>query len=264
LAQRHDMSDSSARGVTAIAAEFTRECLDNAERMAESTELRALSREWIIKTAEYKYSYNFSWMGRPVIQFPQDLLAMQEIIWRTQPELIVETGVAHGGSLVFYASILELIGGTGHVIGVDIDIRHHNRIAIETHPMATRITLIEGSSTDATTFDQVRARVGSSQRVLVCLDSNHTEEHVAQELELYSTLVAEGGYLVVFDTVIEQMPNESYPDRAWGVGNNPYTAVRRFLSGNQRFVVDTAVENKLLLSVAPSGYLRCVQSQRPK
>jgi len=221
--------------------------------------LRDMSLRWMLASAKHKYTYNFSWMGRPIIQFPQDILAMQEIIWRTKPDLIVETGIAHGGSIVFYASMLELLGGHRSVIGVDIDIRAHNREAIEAHPMARRITMVEGSSIDEDTVRRVRDLAKGYERVMVVLDSNHTHDHVRRELELYSPLVKRGSYLVVFDTGVELAPAELFPDRPWGPGDNPMTAVREFLGRNDRFVVDDEMDNKLLISVAPGGYLRCIR-----
>jgi len=253
------IENQAAMAVTDVAQTFETECRENAAEMAADPTLREMSRDWIVATAPFKYTYNFSWMGRPVIQFPQDLLAMQEIIWHTKPDLIVETGIAHGGSIVFYASMLELLGGRGSVIGIDLDIRPHNRAAIESHPMARRITMVEGSSTDERTVRRVQELARGYDRVLVALDSNHTHEHVLRELELYSPLVRRGGYLVVFDTVVENMPPEAFPNRPWGPGNNPMTAVREFLAANDRFVVDEDVENKLLISVAPRGYLRCIR-----
>jgi cephalosporin hydroxylase len=172
-----------------VAQTFETECRENAAEMAADPTLREMSRDWIVATAPFKYTYNFSWMGRPVIQFPQDLLAMQEIIWHTKPDLIVETGIAHGGSIVFYASMLELLGGRGSVIGIDLEIRPHNRAAIESHPMARRITMVEGSSTDERTVRRVQELARGYDRVLVALDSNHTHDHVLRELELYSPLV---------------------------------------------------------------------------
>jgi cephalosporin hydroxylase len=214
--------------------------------------------EWLAESVKKRYSYNFTWLGRPIIQYPQDILAMQELIWRVQPDLIVETGVAHGGSVVFYASMLELIGGPGEVLGIDIEIRPHNRIAIESHSMAKRIRLIEGSSVSDTVISEVRARA-AGRRTMVVLDSMHTHTHVARELELYSPLVKAGSYLVVCDTIIEDLPTDSYPDRPWGKGNNPKTAVREFLGCNDRFVIDREIEAKLQITVAPDGYLRCVR-----
>lgn len=220
--------------------------------------LRRQSIAWITNSSRYKYSYNFTWLGRPIIQFPQDMLAMQEIIWRVKPDLIVETGIAHGGSLIFYASLLELIGGDGRVLGIDVDIRKHNRIEIEKHPLCKRITMIEGSSIDGKVVNSVHEFAQTKQRVLVVLDSNHTHSHVLRELELYSPLVKRGSYLVIFDTVIEDMPEDFFPDRPWGKGNNPKTAVREFLAHNRRFQIDAEMEGKLLITVAPGGYLKCI------
>lgn len=228
-------------------------------RMAGDESLRALTREWFTAATRYEYSYHFTWLGRPIIQFPQDIVALQEIIWRVRPDLIVETGVARGGSLIFSASMLEILGGDRTVVGVDIDIREHNRAAIENHAMFKRIRLVQGSSVDAEVFDKVKALAEGKQRVLVLLDSNHTHEHVLRELELYSPLVTKDSYLVVFDTIIEDMPEDFYPDRPWGRGNNPKTAVWEFLRGNERFEIDREFESKLLITVAPDGYLRCVR-----
>jgi cephalosporin hydroxylase len=228
-------------------------------QMAADPEVTALAADLFNKSAKYKYSYNFSWMGRPIIQYPQDIVAMQEIIWEVKPDLIIETGIAHGGSLIFHASMLELLGNEGLVVGIDIDIRAHNRVEIEKHPMFKHIRMIEGSSIDEAIVSQVRALAQGRQRVLVSLDSNHTHEHVLRELEYYSPFVTKGSYLIVFDTVIEDMPAGSFPDRPWDIGNNPKTAVREFLKSNDRFVIDEQVSNKLLLTVAPSGYLRCVK-----
>jgi cephalosporin hydroxylase len=228
--------------------------------MRQDKELRDLSRAWFDRSCRHRYSYNFTWLGRPIIQFPEDILAMQEIVWRTQPEVIVETGIAHGGSLILYASLLELLG-RGEVIGVDIDIRAHNRAAIEAHPLAKRIHMIQGSSVDPGIVEQVFARAHGS-RALVVLDSNHTHEHVRKELDLYAPLVGRGSYLVVFDTVIEDMPADAFPERPWARGNNPKTAVRDFLATNPRFVVDRDVEDRLLTSVAPEGYLVALEDPR--
>jgi cephalosporin hydroxylase len=221
--------------------------------------VQKLARDFLIQTSEYHYSYNFCWLGRPIIQMPQDIVAMQEIIWRVKPDLIIETGIAHGGSLIFYASMLELIGGGGRVIGIDVDIRAHNRSEIEKHPMAKRISMIEGSSTEPEIIQQVRGLADGCRRILVALDSNHSHDHVRRELELYSPLVTKDSYLVVFDTAVEDMPDNFFPDRPWKKGNNPKTAVWEFLKTTDRFVVDKETENKLLITVAPDGYLRCVK-----
>jgi len=228
-------------------------------RMGADKEIQEQARALFLGSVKHRYSYNFSWLGRPIIQYPQDMIAAQEIIWQVQPDLIVETGIAHGGSLIFYASLLELIGGPGRVLGLDIDIREHNRVEIEKHPMFKRISMIQGSSIDRAIADQVYVAAKNAKKVLVILDSNHTHEHVLKELELYSPLVKKGSYLIVYDTVVEDLPDECFSDRPWGKGNNPKTAVWEFLKKNDRFEIDKEVENKLLLTVGPDGYLRCVK-----
>ena len=238
---------------------FETEKSENIQKLGRDNDLSILSKAWIAGVSKHKYSYNFSWMGRPIIQFPQDIIAMQEIVWQVKPELVIETGIAHGGSLVFYASMLELLGGDRYVLGIDVDIREHNRIAIEQHAMFKRIKMIQGSSLDAGVVREVYDFAKGKRRVMVALDSNHTHEHVLKELEFYSPLVTKGSYLVVFDTIIEDMPEDSFPDRPWGKGNNPKTAVRKFLETNHRFVVDKEIEEKLLITVAPDGYLRCIR-----
>ncbi|TVR09158.1 MAG: cephalosporin hydroxylase [Salinarimonadaceae bacterium] len=223
--------------------------------------LLASAGDFMRNTIEARYSYNFDWLGRPIIQYPQDIMAMQELIFRIKPDLIVETGIAHGGSLIFSASMLELVALCGgpanaHVIGIDIDIRAHNRAAIEAHPMMRRITMLEGSSVDSGIVGEIREAARSAERVLVCLDSNHTHDHVLAELEAYAPLVTPGSYCVVFDTVIEQMPAEMFPDRPWGPGDNAMTAVDAYLAEHPEFEIDAEMDAKLLISVAPRGYLR--------
>jgi len=208
-----------------------------------------------------KYSYNFSWMGRPIIQYPQDMIAMQELIWSIQPDYIVETGIAHGGSLIFSAAMLELNAACGgpkdaKVLGVDIDIREHNRKAIESHPMAKRIEMIQGSSIAPETIEEVVSRCKTKSRILVCLDSNHTHAHVLEELIAYAPLTSVGSYCIVFDTVIEDLPSDMFPDRTWGPGDNPKTAVFEYLKTHPEFVIDEVIDSKLLISVAPHGYLK--------
>ncbi|MBD8880539.1 cephalosporin hydroxylase family protein [Rhodanobacter sp. 7MK24] len=233
--------------------------------------LQATSHEFMVASTQPKYSYNFSMLGRPIIQYPQDMVALQELIWRVRPDLVIETGIAHGGSLILSASMLALLDYCDaveadqaldlrkprrRVIGIDIDIRAHNRTAIEAHPMAHRIDMIEGSSIAPEIVDEVLRRAAAYNRILVILDSNHTHEHVLAELNAYSPLVSPGSYCVVFDTVIEDLPAGMYPDRPWDVGNNPKTAVHEFLSRNHDFEVDEDMEAKLLITVAPGGYLR--------
>jgi cephalosporin hydroxylase len=244
--------------------EFEDQVTRNIESLGKDVKARDLSRIWCQETNRSGYTYNFSWLGRPIIQYPQDIVAMQEIIWTVQPDLIVETGVAHGGSLVFWASMLELNAACGGskdaaVVGVDIDVRAHNRKAIESHPLAKRISMIEGSSTAPEVVDQVRTIAAGRRRVLVCLDSNHTHAHVLAELETYAPLTSVGSYCVVFDTLIEDMPADMFPNRPWGPGNNPKTAVREFLKTHSEFEIDKRIDYKLLISVAPDGYLKRVR-----
>ena len=238
---------------------FQEEVRDNIAGLRADVDVQALSRIWVREIARYNYAYNFSWMGRPAIQFPQDMMAVQELVWRIQPDLIVETGIAHGGSIIYSASLLELLGGDGIVVGVDIDIRQHNRSAIEQHPMAQRIRMIQGSSIDPSVVDQVHEYARGCSAVLVLLDSNHTHEHVLAELRAYAPLVTPGSYIVVFDTLIEDMPTDLVQDRPWGPGNNPKTAVHAYLAEDNRFEVDRDLEAKLLITVAPDGWLRRVR-----
>lgn len=205
-----------------------------------------------------QYSYNFDWLGLPIIQYPQDIMAMQEIIWRVKPDLIIETGTARGGSAIFYASTLKLLGG-GKVVSVDIDIRGHNRSAIRKHFLSPFIILIEGSSIAASTLQKVENIANKAKKVLVTLDSLHTHEHVLAELELYSKFVTRGSYMVVFDTVIGNLPQKHSFDKPWGKGNNPKTAVDEFLKNRPDFIMDKSIENKLLLTVAPGGYLKRIK-----
>lgn len=212
-------------------------------------------------TIKVGYSYNFSWLGRPIIQYPQDMIALQEIIWDVKPDLIVETGIAHGGSLVFNASMLSLLELSGlivngQVIGIDIDIRKHNKIEIEKHPMANKIKMLQGSSTDESIIKQVYDLAKGFSRIIVCLDSNHTHGHVLAELRAYASLVSVGSYCIVFDTIVENLPDENFHNRPWRKGNNPKTAVWEFLKDHREFEIDENIEHKLLVTVAPGGYLK--------
>jgi cephalosporin hydroxylase len=263
---------------------FENEVNENIKRLGASSELSKKSLDWMLTVAAVgRYSYNFSWQGRPIIQYPQDIVAMQELIWLVKPDLIIETGIAHGGSLIMSASMLAMLDYSDavesgktldpmttqrRVLGLDIDIRPHNRAAIEAHPMAHRIEMIQGSSIAPEIIEQVCEIAKSYERVLVCLDSNHTHEHVLAELEAYAPLVSKGSYCCVFDTVIEDMPDEMFPDRPWGKGDNPKTAVWEYLrrlntEGRKasdgaplNFEINNSVENKLLITVAPDGYLK--------
>ena len=240
---------------------FEQEVKDRVVANSENSKLQGDATALMKSSMEAQYSYNFSWLGRPIIQYPQDMVAMQEIIWRVQPDLIIETGIAHGGSLIFFAAMLELNAACGgnknsKVLGIDIDIRAHNRTAIEAHPMAARIQMIQGSSIEAEIIDQVKKMAEGSQRVLVCLDSNHTHDHVLAELKAYAPLTSVGSYCVVFDTVVEDMPAGMFPDRFWGPGNNPKTAVWEYLKTHLEFEVDQSIQRKLLITAAPDGYLK--------
>lgn len=238
--------------------EFEAQRVGNVASLRGDQALRDLAIEFVTRSAASRYTYNFDFLGLPIIQFPQDMICVQELIWKTRPDLIVETGVARGGSLALSAGILQLIGGAGRAVGIDIDIRPHNRRSIEAHPLAHRITLIEGSSTEPSVVARVREMAAGCERVMVMLDSDHTHDHVLAELRAYGPLVTEGCYLVVFDTIIEDVPADLFADRAWGPGNNPKTAVGQYLAETDRFTVDRDIDARLAISVAPGGYLRCL------
>ncbi|MBK1631883.1 cephalosporin hydroxylase [Thiohalocapsa halophila] len=229
------------------------------------------AQQFLLASTKPKYCYNFSWQGRPIIQYPQDIVGMQELIWSVKPDLVIETGIAHGGSLIFTASMLALLDYCDaveqnatldpavprrRVLGIDIDIRTHNRAAIEAHPMFHRIDMIEGSSIAPDVVRKVQDISANYSRIMVCLDSNHTHEHVLAELEAYAPLTSVGSYCVVFDTIIDDFPADTYPDRPWGPGNNPKTALRDYLKRHSGFTIDAEMDNKLLITVAPSGFLR--------
>ena len=254
--------------------QFQRDVASNIEGLRADVDLQALSRIWIREITPHRWAYNFSWLGRPAIQFPNDAWAMQEIIWQVRPDLIIETGIAHGGSLIFSASMLALLDlvdaasanitidpkiSKRKVLGIDIDIRPHNRVAIEQHPLSSRIQMIQGSSISAEVVDRVNEIAKGYSRILVCLDSNHTHDHVLEELKAYAPLTSVGSYCVVFDTIIEDMPESFFPNRQWGVGNNPKTAIREYLKTHTEFQIDQNVHHKLLITVAPDGYLKRIQ-----
>lgn len=251
-------------------SDFAEEVANRIDAMSRNDGLQADAAEFMRTSLLSQYSYNFAWMSRPIIQYPQDMVAMQELIWRVRPDLIIETGIAHGGSLIFSASMLALLdmadaiesGATldpaksnRKVLGIDIDIRAHNRPAIEAHPMASRIQMIQGSSIAPEVVAQVREIAAGYERVLVCLDSNHTHAHVVAELDAYAPLTSVGSYCVVFDTIVDDVPADMFLDRPWGPGDNPKTAVREYLKDHTEFEVDVTIQHKLLITVAPDGYL---------
>ncbi len=238
--------------------EFENRNENKIKQMNKDLPLKKLSRKWFDNSFSYEYSYHFTWLGLPIIQYPQDMIAIQEIIWKTKPDLIIESGIARGGSVIFSSSILEMLGH-GKVLGIDIDIRKHNKIAIENHPLFKRIKMIEGSSVDPKIIKKVKSFAKNKKKILVLLDSKHTHEHVLNELRLYSSLVSKGGYIIVFDTMVEDMPKNSFPDKPWGKENNPKTAVKEFLKENKRFKIDNGIEDKLLITSCPSGYLKCIK-----
>lgn len=206
-------------------------------------------------SVDNKYSYQFDWLGVPIIQMPEDLIIFQEIVYKTQPDLIIETGVARGGSIIFWASIQKLCGITGKVLGVDVDIRQHARSAINYSNFKDEIDLIEGSSIEDKVVDQVKKIVSQHKRIMVVLDSNHTHEHVLSELEIYSKFVTKDCFLLVLDTVIDDLNID--PDRPWGPGSSPKSGVKEYMlkiSGD--FINEQSYENRALLSVAPNSYWR--------
>lgn len=262
---------------------FQAEVSENIKGLRDDVDVQALSRIWVREIARHKYAYNFSWLGRPLIQFPQDMSAMQELVWRIRPDLIIETGIAHGGSLIMSASLLALLDYCDavesgklldprttqrRVLGVDIDIRPHNRAAIESHPMAHRIDMIQGSSIAPEIIAKVHSFASNHRNILVLLDSNHTHDHVLAELRAYAPLVSRSSYCVVFDTLIDDMPVDLIVNRPWKKGNNPKTAVQAYLREIEAhhamaidgaplaFEADAALESKLLITVAPNGYLK--------
>jgi len=253
--------------------QFVEQVKRNIESLGKDQDMLDLTRIWLRDTFKHGYSYNFKWLGRPIIQYPQDMVAMQEIIWEVKPDLIIETGIAHGGSLIFSASMLALLDYcdmvedgcsldprviSRHVLGIDIDIRSHNRVAIEAHPMSYRIDMIQGSSIAPEVITKVHKIAKAFKKVLVFLDSNHTHDHVLAELDAYAPLTSKGSYCVVFDTIIEDLPQGMFIDRPWGPGNNPKTAVHEYLKTHREFEIDRSIDNKLLISVAPNGYLKRV------
>ncbi len=245
--------------------QFEKEREDRITNNGNDKELKKLANEWLKKSMLKQYVYNFSWLGRPIIQTPQDIMALQEIIWDIKPDMIIETGIAHGGSLIFSASMLTLLEACGEiekgqVLGIDIDIREHNRKAIEAHPMSKKITMFQGSSIDEEMIARVKEFAIQGKKIMVILDSNHTHDHVLAELKAYAHLVSIGSYCCVLDTLVEDLPTEFSNDRPWDIGNNPKTAVWEYLKECDDFVIDKDIENKILITVAPDGYLKRIKA----
>ncbi len=264
-------------------AAFRQERTERIAAYPAANDWRKISQDWILQAFEHKHMYNFEIMGRPIIQTPMEIVAVQEMIWNVKPDLVIETGIAHGGSLILSAACLAMVDyaeafeqGTvldpkkpkRRVLGIDIDIREHNRLAIEAHAMAPRIDMILGSSVSQETFAKVKAHAEGAQKIMVFLDSNHTHDHVLAELELYAPLTSKGSYCVVFDTIVEDLPKDTFKDRPWNPGNNPKTAVRAYLEalkgegrtahdGNPlQMEIDHEMNDKLLITAAPDGYLK--------
>lgn len=240
--------------------EFINERQADIKAMGEDQELRQKSIDWMLHADRYKYTYNFSWMGRPIIKFPSDIVIQQELMWQLKPDLVIETGIAHGGSIIFTSSMMEMMGIEGEVVAVDIDIRKHNKDLIESHPMYKRITMIEGSSIDPAIVEQVRAKTVGKKRVMVVLDSMHSHEHVYQELLAYADMVTVGSYCVLPDTFIEFFPKGYYShNRPWDVGNNPYTAMKKFMSETDKFEIDKDLTSKSMITETIDGYLKRIK-----
>ena len=252
---------------------FTKECKEEINRQSQDQLFLELSQNWMNQSWKHKYTYHFNWLGRPIIQMPQDILALQEIIWNIKPDLIIETGIAHGGSLCLTASLLALLEleeiknnsinqdqiRKRKVIGIDIDIRQHNRELIENHFLSDKIEMIESSSVNKDTFNKIKSLSKDYSNILVMLDSNHTESHVLEELNLYSSLISKNSYCIVFDTIVEKMDSEFSKNRPWNKKNSPQSAIQKFLKRNNNFVVDNTIDKKIILSMAPGGFLKKIK-----
>lgn len=237
--------------------QFMNERAQRIEANGSDTAFQDLSKTWAREAYSRQYLYNFRWLGRPMIQYPHDILIMQELIWDVQPDVIIETGIAHGGSLIFNASMMMLMGKPeGLVIGVDIDIRAHNRAAIEAHPLSKQTRMIEGSSIDPAVIEKVKALIPQGAKVMLILDSLHTHDHVLAELNAYAPLVSMGSYAVVQDTHVEDLPDELWANRPWSHGNSPLTAAKAYLETNPNFVVDPTYQNQAVITCARDGFLK--------
>ena len=233
--------------------------LKAADAMSKDQNLQNDAKNVLIKADEHRWIHQGSWLGEPLLNLPQDMVALQDIIWRTKPDFIIEVGVAWGGGILFEAMLLDYIDGK-KVIGLDIFIPSDLRKRIMNHKkLSDRIELVEGDSTSEETIRKVKTILNGSKKVLVILDSYHTHDHVMNELKTFSQFVGKGHYLICGDTIVEHVPIQKHRPRPWGPGNNPGTAVRQFLVENDSFEIDEDLEKKLLLTCHPGGYLKAVK-----
>ena len=222
-----------------------------------------ISKKWLLESHRLKYTYHFNWFGIPIIQYPSDIVGVQEIIYKIKPDLIIETGIAHGGSVIFHSTILDMLSQNDKkkrkVVGIDIDIRKHNLKRIKKHYFNKNLILIEGSSIDQKVKKRVYKIAKNKKTIMVILDSNHSSKHVYEELSFYSKFVTKNSYCIVFDTIVEDLPNKFVKNRPWSKGNNPLTAVKLFLKGNKSFKIDNEIDNKLMISSAKNGFLKRIK-----
>lgn len=239
-------------------AQLEADRLKTAKTLEQDNEVQQLAIDLITKSDQHFHAYQWNWLGLPIIQMTEDVMAAQELIWKVKPDVIVETGIAWGGSMVLYASMLELIG-KGEVIGIDLVLPQSNIDKIMAYPFSKRISMIQGSSIDQSIVDQVKAKIKPGQTVMLMLDSNHTHAHVLDELKMYSPLVTKDSYIIVSDTIVEDIPPQAHRPRPWGPGDNPKTAVNEFLKTTDRFELDAYYNAKILMTFDKGGYLRCVK-----
>jgi len=242
-----------------VLRKFKKNVDKNIKSMSRDKELKRKSISWMLHADKYKYTYNYRWMGIPIIKFPNDIVVLQEIIWKVKPDVIIETGIAHGGSIIFSATMMDLIGNNGLVIGIDVDIRKHNRLEIEKSKFYNRIKMIEGSSTSNKIVNKIKKYIKPKHKVMVFLDSNHTYSHVKNEIEIYSKLVTKNSYLVVEDTFTEYFPKNYFSNRPWDVGNNPIIAIKEFLKKNKNYKIDKNINDKLSITETFDGYLKRIK-----
>lgn len=239
-------------------AKLENEKMETAVSQMKDVELQKMALDFVVASDRHGYAYQWTWLGLPMIQLPADIVATQEIIWKTQPDVIIETGVAWGGSMLMYASLMQLYG-KGKVIGIDLNLYDHVADQIMSYPFSNRIQLLKGSSTDEGIISKVRSMIPTGAKVMVILDSNHTHEHVLDELRVYAPMITKDQYLIVSDTVVEDIPPQSHRPRPWGPGNNPKTALIQYLKEVDRFEVDAYVNDKLLTTFCPMGYVKCIK-----